>query len=123
MTEIPTGLGVRGASLWKNLGQVSEHSASGVLAVEACRTADRLEGLHNLLAGGEWLRVEMGREGDVVLMVDKALAEVRLQAAALKSLLESPELKVAETGKADPLDDLAAQREARRANAAGALGS
>lgn len=114
--------GSRGSELWRRLGQDSEFTPAGVLAVEACRTADRLEGLDRQLSGDELLRVESDRQGDLVLMVDKALIEARLQASALKALLESPLLKVAAEG-ADPLDEFTREREARRAAASGSYGA
>lgn len=99
--------GERGRALWQQLGQDSEHSPSGVLAVEACRTADRLDALADVIAGGDLT----------------VLQEARLQSAALKVLLESPVLKVSEVGKVSPVDDLAAQRSARRAAAQNSHGA
>jgi hypothetical protein len=93
--------GDRGEALWAALGQVASTPA-GVLAVEACRIADRLDAL----------------AGD-----PESWVEARLQAAQLKALLESPLLKVAEPKGASGVDDVAARRAARRAAAQGASGS
>jgi hypothetical protein len=95
------GLGERGAALWSALRQSDSHGPSGALALEACRAADRLDSLEDRIAGGDLT----------------VLQEARLQQAALKSLLESPVLKVSESGKADPVDDLARARAARRSAA------
>lgn len=95
--------GPRGSELWLALAQSSEFSPSGVLAVEACRAADRLDDLDRLMA-----------EGDLSVLV-----EARLQAAGLKSLLESPLLKPSEDKGASGVDSLAAKRAARRAAAQG----
>jgi hypothetical protein len=89
--------GPRGTELWASLGQ-DEFTPAGVLAVEACRIADRLDRL----------------DGDVDTWV-----EARLQAAQLKALLESPLLKSEPAKGATGVDSLAAKRQARRAAAQG----
>lgn len=120
---MPT-FGPRGSALWVKLGQSDEFSPAGVAAVEACRTADRLDKLHAALTdGSEWLRIAEDRQGELALFIDKPLVEARLQAGVLKLLLESPLLKVSESKEASPVDDLAAQRKARRAAATGSHGA
>lgn len=124
-SSTPAGLGKRGASLWKSLGFELD-SASGVLALEACRLADRLERLDNLLTGGDsWFEMVELYEGANIyrVVVNNALSEARQQQVAFKALLESLGVKGgAAAGKpAGPapaptrsgLDELRARREAR----------
>lgn len=85
----PDGLGFAGRRLWKALGHDLD-TAGGVLALEACRTADRLERLDSLLAGGEdWFTLveEIPDSNRYVVVVDKALAEVRQQQTTFKAML------------------------------------
>ncbi len=63
-----------------------------VLLLEACRCVDRLDKLNAQLTGTdrEWLRVDPDFDDpsvEVVVVVDKALAEVRQQETALKGLI------------------------------------
>ena len=98
----PDGLGPRGGALWIALGQSSHDSPSAAVALEACRAADRLD----LLDG-------MVRAGDLTV-----LQEARLQQSALKSLLESPVLKI-EQSEETAEDEFTRARAARRAAATG----
>ena len=89
----------RGRRLWAFLAVSDEFSPTGVLAVEACRLADRLDQLDGHL---------------------ELAQEARLTAGALKALLESPLLKVSSESKgASAIDALAARRAARRSAAEG----
>jgi hypothetical protein len=91
--------GERGERLWAQLGISEEFSPAGVLAVEACRMADRLESLDEDPFSAQ---------------------EARLTAGALKALLESPMLKQQSAAKeASAIDALAARRAARRSAASG----
>lgn len=79
-----------------------------VLLEEACRIADRLDGLARILAGEnhELLRVVVTDLGEVVLVVDAALAEARQQANVLRQLVTAlPFAKETPRGEeADPTD-------------------
>lgn len=94
--------GLAGSALWVALGVSGEGSPAWVLAVEACRIADRL---------------------DVLAGCSESWGEARLQAALLRVLLESPLLRVEDRGVASGVDSLAARRAARRAAAEGSFGS
>jgi hypothetical protein len=92
LQERTAGLGPAGANLWslmtggKLLGPMQM-----VMLLEACRITDRLEKLDAQLRGAdsEWLALAPADpEGTaVVVIVDRALAEARQQAATLKGLL------------------------------------
>lgn len=95
------------------------------LLVEACRIADRLDTLDRQLHGEAWLRFRHDESGaEVTVYVDRALAEAREQATALKGIVSE---LVKHVGKAEPektkgggvLADLAARRAARGAQTAG----
>lgn len=100
----PGGLGERGSALWVSLGQV-EGTPAGVLALEACRTADRLDELSSIIAGKGVLELmqfrRMDQHGDgspecpVVIEVkfDNVLGEARQQQNALRQMLVSLGLK------------------------------
>lgn len=80
-----------------------------VLLMEACRIADRLDKLETQLTDpeSEWLRVEPDREDPtrpVEVVVDKALAESRQQATALKGLIAEIR-QAAKVAPADPKED------------------
>lgn len=92
--------------------------------MEACRTADRLDQLNDIIAGKGVLQLmhfrsmfEDDDERNLKMTVDAVLGEARMQAAGLKALLESPLLKKVEAGGASRVDDVAAKRAARRAAA------
>lgn len=62
------------------------------LLLEACRIADRLDRLDIQLHGGDWLRFRTRSEDEsgvteVVMVVDRLLAESREQAVALKGIV------------------------------------
>lgn len=121
-------LGVRGRWLWRQMHEGDpprpEHQ---VLIAEACRLADRLDRLDGLLRGdGEtWAQLQIPErdDGEVRLVVNAALAEARQQALALKAI--AAELRAARAGakpagkEGGVLDQLAARRAARLANATG----
>jgi hypothetical protein len=105
-----------------------------VLLLEACRIADRLDRLDGQLRGGDWLRLEADEDRDeVIVVVDKALAEARQQATALKALVSelrqagrSPTTKPAGEAAPEPaakgaggVADLSARIAARRSSPAG----
>lgn len=89
-----------------------------VLAVEACRIADRLETLDRQLAGHDWLRFRHDETGvEVTVYVDRVLAEAREQATALRGLVAEIEKGVVKPVQpkrgGGVLADLAAKRAAR----------
>jgi hypothetical protein len=119
----------RGAALWKTLGQV-EGSSAGAIALEACRTADRLDELDAIISGKDVLHLLMFRTrldmsellGDddsrrvtVKIEVSNVLAEARQQAMALRNLLAELGIKATPVAPprpaaANPLDQLTARR-------------
>lgn len=132
---VPDGLGDRGTALWSALAQVAG-TPSGDLALEACRTADRLDELDAIIAGKGVLpllmfrtRIDMDEllagSGDehrvtVKIEVSNVLAEARQQGQALKNLLN--ELGVSKAGvtkspapaPANGLDELSRRRRGER---------
>lgn len=126
----PPDLDARGRWLWAQLTAGDPPPPEQqVLIAEACRIADRLDRLDALLRADEdtWARLQVpdnaADTGEVRLVVNAALGEARQQALALKGL--AAELRAAKAtarpaGKeGSVLDQLAARRAARRANAAG----
>lgn len=119
----------RGRRLWGELaGKDKPGPAELVLIEEACRIADRLDRLDALVRGDAdaWLRFSVSDDGtEVTVVIDKALSEARQQAVALKQLLAELRQSRGSSGAAasgsevDPVDDLAARRKARIADAAG----
>lgn len=119
---------MRGQRLWGELTKVSPEPAARVLIEEACRIADRLDKLDRLLTGeaDDWLGI-VEAKGDPdrqELVITAPLAEARQQAGALKQLLA--ELRQATgrgaakpAGEGSVIDQLAAVRARRRADAAG----
>lgn len=97
-----------------------------VMLLEACRMVDRLDQLDRQLHGGDWLRFRR-REDElhVIVHMDRALAEAREQATALRGLLTDIERAIAgrEVPKpgegGDVLADFAAKLAERRRKAAG----
>ncbi|GAB6901853.1 hypothetical protein [Kineosporia succinea] len=94
LMDVPARLGRRGAALWVAVtGGVDMRGkpAEVEILLEACRCADRLEKLDELLSGDveTWARVELPRDdGDALLLVvSSALGEARQQQNLLKQLL------------------------------------
>lgn len=103
-------------------------AAQRVLLEEACRIANRLDTLDNILDGRqeEWMRFHSRDGGGTVVEVvlDKALAEARQQATALRGLMA--ELRAAGAavkpqpgGKVAGVADLASFAATRSAKATG----
>lgn len=96
--DAPDGLQARGRALWAALGEV-ENTPGGVLALEACRAADRLDELDSIIAGKgvlELMRFRVmgnstGRDEDEPMHVkvhfDNALGEARQQQNNLRQML------------------------------------
>jgi hypothetical protein len=124
----PPDLGTRGQWLWRQLHAGDPPTPDhDVLIAEACRITDRLDRLDALLLADQetWARLQVpdNDSGEIRLVLNAALAEARQQQLALKAI--TAELRAARAG-AKPagtggsvLDQLAARRAARRANATG----
>lgn len=101
--KTPAGLGTRGRRLWKALTGHGPSPAEREVALEACRTADRLDKLDALLRGDaeDWVRILPPREGEeeLVLRIDGALSEARQQQTVLKQLVAAVRVPDAETGE------------------------
>lgn len=91
----PDGLGERGSALWAAMVADRSFSPSaGVLLAEACRLADRLERLDQILRGDVevWARlVHDLRTDDYELRIDGALSEARQQANTLRQIVATLE--------------------------------
>jgi hypothetical protein len=97
--QTPYGLGERGQLLWDAMS--SGDAARDAVALEAARTADRLDELDNIIQGKGVLNLmqfrvlstEMADEGvkeiNVEVKFQSVLAEARQQALALSGLLKS----------------------------------
>lgn len=118
--EVPEGLGARGQQMWRQSVELwALTPAHLVLLEEACRLADRLDVLHAIIR-----RVSMEVNGgeDQLDDIQGALAEARLQSAALKSLVV--EIRQGQSGAAPTtgtggqgVSDLTARIAARRQQA------
>lgn len=91
---VPSGLGERGLSLWESLS--TGDAPTDAMALEAARTADRLDELDNIIQGNGVLNLMQFRldfpESDgepytVEVKFNAVLAEARQQGAALAGLL------------------------------------
>lgn len=136
-------LGPRGREIYDSLVTPKLDPARKAIVLEAARTADRLDDLHQIIAGKGVLKLMMFRVlnkqideefGEMSLTVDvnfaTPLTEARMQATALTGLLKSfQQLDPANAGEEDgkpktgpsPEDILAqkrAEREAKRRQAA-----
>jgi hypothetical protein len=127
----PDGLGVAGRALWSGMSPSGWPADQLALLLQAARLADRLTQLDALNRGEatSWARIVDRDFGGLELVVDKALAEERQQALALKQVLgeiraargASPSTPVPQPngGPVNVLDELGAARAARVAGAAG----
>lgn len=89
-------MGPRGERLWAAYCRETDGQRGLVLLEEACRTADRLDKLDELLRGDAdvWCRlVHDLRTEDYELRIDSALIEARQQANALRQLIAALPLK------------------------------
>jgi hypothetical protein len=99
--------GEAGERLFAALASDSVSYAVGVLIVEACRIADRLDELNRCLTGDTnvWLRLTEGRDEVLEVRVDAAMQEARQQATVLRQLLA--EIRRQTSGdEGEPDDDL-----------------
>lgn len=92
--DVPSGLGERGLALWEALSTGSP--PVDALALEAARTADRLDELDSIIQGKGVLNLmqfrldfpsEEGEPFTVEVKFNAVLAEARQQGAALAGLL------------------------------------
>jgi hypothetical protein len=107
--KAPAGLDARGRRLWRDVlsgyPELAEKPAELVLLEEACRGADRLERLDEILRGDAevWTRIRLPRDGDedhpLTLIIDGALSEARQQQNQLKQLVAALRLPDEQTGK------------------------
>lgn len=95
--DVPSGLGERGVALWEALS--TGDAPVDAMALEAARTADRLDELDNIIQGKGVLNLmqfrtlssEMADDGvkeiNVEVKFNAVLAEARQQGAALAALV------------------------------------
>lgn len=87
----PTGLATKGRKLWREMTTaVTFNPAELVILEEACRIADRLDTLDDLIRGTReaWLQLRVDDGGtDVQLVVNGPLTEARQQANIMKQLV------------------------------------
>lgn len=95
MVEIPTGLGSRGMAIWEALRSLDV--SRNALALEAARTADRLDELDNIIQGKGVLDLmqfrldfptEEGGPYSVEVKFQNVLSEARQQQTTFASILE-----------------------------------
>lgn len=85
--------GERGRRLWDAHADQIDGERGLVLLEEACRIADRLDGLARILGGRTELIEIRVDEGIAVFVVDAALVEARQQATVLRQLVAALPLK------------------------------
>lgn len=134
-TNPALGLGERGAALYASLAPAGTDVARAALALEAARTADRLDDLDQMIQGKGVMNLMMFRvlnkeidedytemNINVEVQIKSVLSEARQQGVALKGLLsalmdaESPAAS-SPVPASDPESDFEkrrAEREARR---------
>jgi len=105
----PDGLGEKGQALWSELHELHEFDPAQTLVLEeACRIADRLDGLNDVINGKGVVPLLHFRMPHVVdddgvatinLTVDGVLSEARQQANVFKQLIAALRLPDASTGK------------------------
>lgn len=95
---VPDGLKAAGSALWQALGQ-DVNTAAGRIALEACRSADRLDELDSIIQGKGVLELMQFRRVDkigdgspdqpvvVEVKFDNALGEARQQQNGIRQLL------------------------------------
>lgn len=91
----PAGLADRGTALWAALAEVRDLAGgNATLAEEACRIADRLDGLDDVIRGKGVLKLMHFRSmlgnndpRHIILSVDEVFAEARQQANTLRQIV------------------------------------
>jgi hypothetical protein len=103
--KAPAGLKARGRTLWNDITsgyEIADKPAELVMLEEACRIADRLESLDEILRGDSetWVKLTHDLQTEsYVLRIDSALSEARQQANQLKQLLAALRLPDEQSGK------------------------
>ena len=123
----PSELGPRGEALWRSLGgHTTTDGARAALIAEACRLADQLDKLDQIISGDDatWLQLEIpdGRPIKLIVPIQNAIAERRQSVTVFRHVLSqlwnvgTPAGEVAGSGspKEANVDDLAKRRAARR---------
>lgn len=101
-------LGERGRAIWDEFKAESLPAHHRALVQEAARLADTLDRLSALAAGKQeaWASIVVDELGEVTLLVDKILAEMRQQQLAFKQLvMEIRQAQIAPVNK--PKDETA----------------
>lgn len=102
----PDGLGARGTALWEAVTE--EHTldiTQRQLLLEACRTADNLDGLNAIVTGkSDWMelmrfRTKRDSDDQIEVSFDNVLSEQRQQQNVFKQLLAAMRLPDQATGK------------------------
>lgn len=113
----PHHLGARGLRLWKSIAtgrKLTEIEQQNL--VEACRIADRLEKLDELVRGDEdaWFRLKLPRtdEGAVEVLINDPMKEARMHAAALRQLIAPFEAVKSDEGTKEVPSNVANIKEA-----------
>jgi hypothetical protein len=125
--KAPAGLKARGRKLWNDITsgyEIADKPAELVMLEEACRIADRLEALDEILRGDSevWARLVHDLQTEsYVLRIDSALSEARQQANQMKQLLAALRLPDEQSGKRP--QQRGGARGAYGTNGAGAAGS
>src|SRR5215467_7749080 len=103
----PKGLGSRGSALWKEMADETARASRLILLGEACRLADRLDKLDELLRGDirTWAQLVDRGSGARVLLIDEAASEARSTAGALRMILGQLASGAAPTAKTATLAD------------------
>jgi len=131
---VPEGLGKAGSALWRDLDDgFGIGPGAHTLALEACRCADRLDDLNEVIAGRGVLQLLRFRtrtddedERRIEVFFDDVLAEARQQQMTLKQILQV--LGVGKLGEKKPekggtgLDEFTAALRAKRGAGAAASG-
>lgn len=127
--HVQATFGPRGQALWDAVAPTCD-TARRVLLDEACRLADRLDGLDRVLAGDvdTWATIRNGRGEDMPaeIVVNSAMSEARMTATALRQIITelSPAAgdDAAQPAKGGSVsDDLARRRRERLANTAASV--
>lgn len=116
LVAVPDGLKASGAALWESLGH-DVNTPAGRIALEACRSADRLDELDSIIQGKGVLELMQFRRVDkigsgtpdepVVIEVkfDNALGEARQQQNGIRQLLTTLDGMGAAAKPEKPVED------------------
>lgn len=94
-------LSARGLRLWEELVTEDATEAFRALALEACRTVDRLDTLERAIAADGIADLVESRDDVFEVRIDSAVAEARQQGQALKNLLIEISRRQSEKGAPD----------------------